>query len=311
MDTTHRQSYRTIIHFHRSSDKHQHRHGGSNVTYLTGMFQHFLPDMRHTLRDNMQKAFRRADWADDLDRLGIRSVQYLSFEKAGLKAHMEGVRARKEAVQEKQKFFVVYPDEESKRHTQQQQTDLNEDGDSDEAVARYLHGSEGSTIVAYISLSDRNNFAGTYHLMVLLTSASAVTIVSYDQFIECCSAGGEILARRIAERPKKRPVATRRPVEDIPQEEEDIDPELGGWDDVHAAEEAVFDISGSNINRFTPEKNSALYIRPGAGCGMKPVSVGARKLLLIEFWPYVDAAIGASRPRLDDAVSWPQGGDDL
>lgn len=105
-------------------------------------------------------------------------------------------------------------------------------------------------------------------------------------------------------------------MEDIPQEEEDVDPELGGWDDshaddAHAAEEAVFDVSRSNINRFTPEKNSALYIRPGAGCGMKPVSVGARKILLIEFWPYVDAAIGAIRPRLDDAVSWPRGSDDL
>lgn len=104
-------------------------------------------------------------------------------------------------------------------------------------------------------------------------------------------------------------------MEDIPQEEEDIDPELDGWDDAHAdeiaAEEAVFDISRSNINRFTPEKSSALYIRPGAGSGMKPVSVGARKLLLIEFWPYVDAAIGASRPGLVDAVSWPRGGDDL
>lgn len=155
------------LYFHRSSDKYQHRHGGSNVTYLTGMFQHFLPDMRHTLRDNMRKAFRRADWTDDIDRLGIRSVQYLSFEKAGLKAHMEGVRARKEAAQEKQKYFVVYPDEESKRQTLQQQTGLDED--SDEAMAQYLHGSEGSTIVAYISLSDRNNFAGTNPLIVGVT----------------------------------------------------------------------------------------------------------------------------------------------
>lgn len=142
------------------------------MTYLTGMFQHFLPDMRRTLRDNMRKAFRRADWTDDLDRLGIRSVQYLSFEKAGLKAHMEGVRARKEAAQEKQKYFVVYPDEESKKRTLQQQTGLDDD-ESDEAMARYLHGSEGSTIVAYISLSDRNNFAGTNPLIAGVTATTS------------------------------------------------------------------------------------------------------------------------------------------
>jgi len=106
-------------------------------------------------------------------------------------------------------------------------------------------------------------------------------------------------------------------VEDIPQEDEDINPEdeltAGGEDETHAdgSKGAMFDISQSNINRFTPEKNSVLYIRPGAGYGMKPVSVGARKLLLIEFWPYVDAAIGATRPRLDDAEQWPRGGDDL
>jgi len=157
-----------MLHFNRSADKHQQQHGGSNVTYLTGIFQHFLPDMRHSIRDNMRKAFKKADWVGqyDLDRLGIRSVQYLSYEKAGLKAHMEKVRARKEAKQEKQKFFVVYPDEETRRRAQQE-IDPNDD-DSDEAIARYLHGSEGSTIVAYISLSDRNNFAGNYHMSDLL-----------------------------------------------------------------------------------------------------------------------------------------------
>lgn len=82
-----------VLHHRTGSTTHFHD-GGNNVTFLTGIFQTILPEITHTIKDVAHKAAQHAEWGGDVTHMGIRSVQYLSFYKAGLKAHREETKRR-------------------------------------------------------------------------------------------------------------------------------------------------------------------------------------------------------------------------
>ena len=141
--------------------------GGSNVTYLTGIFQQLLPDLAEILRNTGQQALARAEWEGDFNHLGIRSVQYLSFYKAGIKQYRQEKKLEQQLHQQaKAPAFVVFPDAPA-RHKNEKKKELDKrmkfDPDADEVVSGYLQGYEPPGAVSFsavILLSDRSQFVG-------------------------------------------------------------------------------------------------------------------------------------------------------
>ena len=150
------------------------------MTYLTGIFQQMLPDIEQKIRSVAQKAATYAEWDSDIMSNGIRSVQYLSFYKPGLKTYRQELKKKLLEKEDNAVAFVVYPDGDSRQKLQQKAT-LRQtvDPDSDEVVSGYLQQDRepvgAVTFSVVLSLSDRSQFAGG-EVLIAKTKEQRTTI---------------------------------------------------------------------------------------------------------------------------------------
>jgi hypothetical protein len=189
--------------------------GGSNVTFLTGIFQKLLPDVERSIRTIAQKAIAQASWTGDMSQLGIRSVQHLSFYKPGLKAHRQEKKLQHLKNEDNQPAFVIHPSHESivdRAKKAEIQKRMQVDPDADEVVSGYLQQADPG-------------------------------VPQYPRF---------------------------------------------------SAE-------ATTISRYTPELGSMLLGQGEYSRGLRPVLFGRRNSLVLEFWAYEDAPVGAKRPSLLEA----------
>jgi hypothetical protein len=276
--------------------------GGSNVTYLTGIFQQLLPDVERSIRTIAQKAIAQADWSGDMSQLGIRSVQHLSFYKPGLKAHRQEKKLQQLQKEESQPAFVIHPSHESvtdRAKKAEIQKRMQVDPDADEVVSGYLQQWEPVGAVAFsavISLSDRSQFAGG-EVLVSRVSRQRTTI------------------RPGAQRDQKRSSdAGEEESEELLEDDEEVDEDV--YSDVEqerrrvAEEEQAdpgvpqyprFSAEATTISRYTPELGSMLLGLGEYSRGLRPLLFGRRNALVLEFWAYEDAPAGTKRPGLQEA----------
>jgi hypothetical protein len=104
------------------------RYGGSNVTRLNGLFSVLLPDVYQNLMDSIRRALESTEWGEN-DGFGVRSVEYLSFEKSGLQDHLLELQKKQEAKKREKSVFVIGPvssNSESAAETEEEYYHLHE-----------------------------------------------------------------------------------------------------------------------------------------------------------------------------------------
>jgi hypothetical protein len=280
--------------------------GGSNVTYLTGIFQKLLPDIERSIRTIAQKAIAQADWSGDISKLGIRSVQHLSFYKPGLKAHRQEKKLQQLKKEESQPAFVIHPSHESvadRAKKAEIQKRMQVDPDADEVVSGYLQQWEPVGAVAFsavIALSDRSQFVGG-EVLVSRVSRQRTTIRPGAQRGQTKADGaGEEESDDAADEQDEE--ADEDVYSDVEQERRRAAEE----EDEEQADPGVpqyprFSAETTTISRYTPELGSMLLGLGEYSRGLRPVLFGRRNSLVLEYWAYEDAPAGTKRPSLHEA----------
>lgn len=302
-------------------------HGGANVTYLTGIFNQVLPDVHTKIIDAASKALKkysslnkRSDkpsyWDLPFSNLGIRSIQYTSFEHKQNRMSAEEKRRWRERARKDMRegadfvTFGGYPvaDEE----------ELSEDGEllhednievipyeydpqADEHLEEYLHSDKKGRYSLHINLSDRAHFHGG-EMMVrkrLTTKQKEQSRESLDE-------------RDYTYDPNFHGILEGQDdYDDEYDEEEDLDVgEVIGVEKLTLPKKSTkkkkkkeapgpkYNVLKSEIGRYTPERGSVIILRDDFENGMQPLVNGRRHGLRIEFWGYRDAAVGETRPEV-------------
>ncbi len=83
--------------------------GSNNVTYLTGLLKPVLPRVYQKLIAAAKYGIRKADFSFPIESLGVRSVQYVSFDNDGIHDYREGLRQRVKATKDAANTFIVHP----------------------------------------------------------------------------------------------------------------------------------------------------------------------------------------------------------
>jgi len=301
---------------HRTNSMYHFHDGGSNVTYLTGIFQSLFPELESKVRMITQKALERAEWKGDMSQYGIRSVQYLSFYKAGLKAHRATLKEKKESKEEKAPAFIVYPDQESREEAEKNRIKRKHskfDPDADEVVKVHLQPAEPPNAIAFtavIQMSDRAQFAGG-DILISKKKHPRTTISLHN-------AGKESHAHQKEEETEDE-VKGYDLDEDTNYDDPEPDEEAetansdatshtaskhtqdSSEKDAAEGEFDVFNAETTWISRYTPELGSMLLVHGDYARGMRPVLYGRRNSLIIEYWAFGDGEVGVKRPTLGEA----------
>jgi hypothetical protein len=280
--------------------------GGSNVTYLTGIFQELLPDLDQGIRAVAQKAIERADWDADMRHLGIRSVQHLSFYKAGLKEYRQDTKRRHLQKENNAAAFVVFPDAASREQRAKEEAlkaKMQFDPDADEVVSGYLQQREPAGAVAFtavLQLSDRSQFAGGEVLISKVKHHRTIIGVG-------AHSDGAKAAQQSADPHREGSVLEEDEVdEDVYS---DVEQDTRDSIEVDAGDKTLFprfSAEDTKISRYTPELGSMLLGKGEYPRGLRPVLYGRRNSLVIEYWAFADAPVGVKRPSLEEARPRPQ-----
>ena len=280
------------------------------MTYLTGLFQTSFPELDRKIRTIGQKAIARAEWTGDLSQLGIRSVQYLSFYKPGLKAHRVALK-EKSLHKKDDTAFIIYPDAESTKKAdeeKQRQRKTVYDPDADNVVKGYLQPIEPPNAIAFtaiIQLTDRAQFAGGEvivskhkHQRTTISLKGSKNQEEQDPgYQEEEQVGGYDLDEDThyddpePDTPNSTPSSNK--IVEAESEREKYDP--------HRVEFDRFDAEKTTISRYTPEVGNMLLVLGEHSRGLRPVLFGRRNALIVEFWAYEDAPVGVKRPSLAEA----------
>ncbi len=117
---------------------------GSNVTFMTGQFQSSLPHIHDKLIAAANYGFQRNRIDASLDSYGVRSVQYLSFEREGIEEYKANLKMKVKSEKEaKESMFIV--------HTHESLAEMNRkmnelvDPDADEQVVHFITPNNGNT----------------------------------------------------------------------------------------------------------------------------------------------------------------------
>jgi len=297
--------------------------GGSNVTYLTGVFQHLLPDIHTKIVSKAQEAARQGSkhWDVPLDTLGVRSVQFLSFENVVRRlsdAERKRLRylERKEASKNNAIHFPppkeVKEDDDLEAGIEEQQQPYIFDDSADEHVLPFIRSDEDSVYLAMVLLSDRSHFHGGEVLIrkEKLTpeqkkSAAEAAATDAAESGTAAAAAAALNGTAAAE-----DVTTSN--EDVYDEEEEEDLGfVGAFEPLDPARKEAkpagpkFNARTTAIARYTPERGSVLLMRSDYENGVHTIINGKRYLLQIEFWPFADAEIGQTRPSINQAKPLP------
>lgn len=261
------------------------------------------------VRTIAQKAIERAGWEGDMSQYGIRSVQYLSFFKEGLKEYRQEQKRLQLEREEKGAAFVVYPDAQTREQQQKEaalRAKMKYDPDADEVVGGYLQPDwEPAGAVAFtavLQLSDRSQFLGG-EVLIAKEKQQRIKIgvgqhaVAAEHAPSTDSQGDKVaeLRRMVQEEVD---VEDEDVYSDIEQERyETLPVEVGD-----APQFPRFSAETTKISRFTPERGNMLLGLGEHRRGLRPVLYGRRNAVVIEFWAYADAPVGARRPGLDEAA---------
>jgi hypothetical protein len=265
-----------------------------NVTYLTGTFLELLPDIHSTLLTAANHGIKKAQWEVDLsneedgeeshnseimppiESLGIRQIQLLSLEKAGLEEYQAKLKKRAYEQRTQQAFVLhPHPSEEEFREKKNRLRAHQADGHKNDHDVfhrdQMSHPYDGSSV---------------YTMMVILSEKEDFS-------------GGSILVKRHASN-------IENPFGEEDEEEEDEegpDPDILGSEKMHAASK-IFAHSPV-FSEFTPDIGSVLLIKSSHAYGITDVPVGRRNILFIEFWKYTDTTIIGHRPTKEEGVPFP------
>jgi hypothetical protein len=307
---------------------------------MTGYFQQLLPDVYKKITTLAQQSISRAGWEGNINQLGVRSVQLLSYKKPGLKAYKEKLAREREEQRaaKKQAAFVVFPDPESVRKEERRAQRLKEalyDPDADEEVANYLQPREipgAVSFTAVVLLSDRSDWLGGEMLVTKKrhvrdavrtdalgggSTGGGSTSTSGDVVSEGEDGSGveedddeedkdknedwedEEEEEDAEEHPKRAKRGAKGGEETDEDEEEDEEFK-------HLPKFTRFNAEETDITRFTPELGNMLLIKGDHGRGTRPILSGKRHALVVEFWPFQDAASGSTRPAFHEGIPLPR-----
>jgi hypothetical protein len=281
-------------------------HGGSNVTYLTGVFQHVLPDILekivastiHPMNDE-SKHF----WTAHIRSLGVRTVYVESFANVKPKMTKEERRAIRYAkyLEDKQRTVTLGGGEtpafvEDEDEEEEEEEEYEYDEQADENVRPFMKDSSISLYKAFVLLSDRSHFSG----------------------------GEMYLAREKEDPPSSSSrTASNSDGEDDADVYDEEDEDVGEIHDerehlkgiVHKKKKRSniprYNARTAKVARYTPEKGSVLLFRADYKHGMGTLHRGKRWCLVMEFWPYADAEMGKKRPTVSEARPLPRRWQDL
>lgn len=297
-------------------------YGGANVTYLTGLFHEVLPDVHARIVDaasnamikysNLSKKVKKASYWDlSLSNLGIRSVEYTSFEHKQSKMTLAERKKWRERAREdfrNGKVTVTLGGD-----SIVDESELTEDGEvmeedaeiipykydpqADEHLGNYLHYDKKGRYSFHINLSDRAHFhggdvmirktltappqeeGGNYHPEFHSVHESREDVSDeYDD--EESMDIGEIVGVEKLSLPEKKPFKTKK-----------------------EAPGPKYHVMDSEIGRYTPERGSVIVLRDDFENGMQPLINGRRHGLIIEFWRYKDSPVGETRPEVGVPLS--------
>jgi hypothetical protein len=304
-------------------------HGGANITYLTGTFQEVLPDIYGRILQEADKVMQScaagvrrtrgsSHWDVPLNTLGVRSVQYTSFEykqRAMTAAEKALHRQRLREQRERDGGVILggYP--------MASEDELDEDGEltepieiipyeydpyADEHLGEYLHADHRGRYTLLINLSDRAHFHGGE----VIVRKKKVERQAHS------NGDGNRLGEERGEKEEEIGGLSREGGEtqreygdDGYDEEEDMDVgEVVGIERItvpvkgrkrrEMEEGPKYHVMYSEVGRYTPERGSVMVLRDDYEHGMQPLVNGRRHGLVIEFWAYADSQVGAKRPRV-------------
>lgn len=272
-------------------------HGGSNVTYLTGIFQQILPDLHIKIATStifpMSDSHITDYWIAPLRSLGIRSVYFEAFAniKPGLtKEQRRELRYAKYLEEKNKQVWLGKPSDEPfiEDESEEEEMEYEFDEHADEHLEPYLQHDSDSVYKTIMLLSDRSHFSG-----------------------------GEMYLKR----EKEKPVESTDQSSSGPKSEDDEDAYEEELEDVgEVIDEKIhgiiprkkkisfpkYNARTSKVARYTPEKGSVLLMRTDYSNGMGTLHRGKRLCLVIEYWPYADSALGSKILTIKEALPLPQ-----
>lgn len=134
--------------------------GGSNVTILTGILQHVLPDLRRSLLQAASEALVAADWTDTRS-YGIRHAYHLSFDGTSLVEY----KAAMESIKVPPSFVVLSPQQKTAYDAETHQKFLTQRAQEHARHSKHIRSIPGSVYSLVVLLSDRNEFVGGHVLV--------------------------------------------------------------------------------------------------------------------------------------------------
>ena len=275
-------------------------HGGSNITYLTGVFQATLPEISNKLVDCTAEPMRESQhyWMAPVQTLGVRAVYLESFANVRPKMSREERRKLRYAKYLEERNRTVWlgkpgPDVPFvEDEDEEEEEEYEYDEHADENLSPYLDRDVDSLYKIVVLLSDRSHFSGgEIYVSRQKRGDSRGDDKSADN-------GG------YGEGEGEGEDAYEEEDEDVGQvADETIQ---GVLTRKKRASFPKYNARTAKIARYTPEKGGVLLLRTDFDHGMGTLQRGKRHALVLEFWPYADAAPGATRPTLKEAQPLPQ-----
>ena len=280
-------------------------HGGSNITFLTGAFQQVLPDILEKIvacaQEPMLEARDASFWFSPIRGLGVRSVQFLSFVNIKPKLTKEKRREIRYAKFLEAKNDVVW--------IGKPQPDIQfvEDEDIEDEAEEWFDEHADENLVPYMS-HEQNDQDSLYLTTVLLSDRYHFS--GGEMYIKRDKVGKEeaLAAAAAAAAASGDDSEENDGYEDENEDVGEVIPEtlVGILERKKKRLFPVYNARTSTIGRYTPEKGSVLLMRGDYPRGMGALHRGKRLCLVVEFWPYADSVIGATRPTAKEALPLPQ-----
>lgn len=242
---------------------------------MTGILPKVFPDIYRSIIKQFSK---HATKVYDLPKgLGIRQIAFLSFDKEGMKEHLDNIRSQKEEIERNKYVFAIGSvDQESEK----QQQNLKDVHDTLHKISPFIHYRSGSKYSLIMSLSDRMSFYGG-ELMIKRKSRNLYHHGSKDNL-----KNGEDEYENEDEDESTTNHVPNPPIEkNVVLVDNDIGPDVTSILDLY--------------EHITPEKFSMIITDDSHSFGIEEIQYGKKNVLWIELWDYNDAPVYAGRPDLD------------
>jgi hypothetical protein len=232
----------------------ERRYGGSNVTRLTGIAQEVVPEVVQTIRQEVQKYLKKIGW--ETKKLGIRTFEFLDFDKGGMEEHLESIREEKAKKERESAIFVIGggsdPAAEEAKRLEKEAMEKKKHLQM-LALKNTLYSHTETVYTVYCQFSDRSQFLG-----------------GELQFSALGPAGG-----------------------DGDGEEYDDDEEEKVVQAKHAEYENR-NFPKPIVDSIATEKGNLLLLNRNFAFALDRILAGRRKGLLLELWAFRDSPVSSS-----------------